>query len=125
MQKYVEKIRGWDEEAERKDMKDKFTADIDLIIQINGEDAGVLRVLEKEGSINLGHIELLPKFQNQDVGSKIIEGVIRKNKPVTLQVLKSNPAVELYKRLGFEIMGETDLKYKMSIQVSPKSTVNR
>jgi len=113
MKKYVETIRGWDENNERGDMKKKFTPGIDQIIQVGGKDAGVLRVLETEESIKLDHIELLPEFQSRGIGGEIIKDLISKNKPVSLQVLKQNPAVELYKTLGFEIVGETDLKYKM------------
>ncbi len=114
MRKYVEKIRGWDEVYEKEDMKSKFTDGLDKIIQIDGRDAGVLRVLENEDSIALDHIELFPEFQNKGFGQKIIKDLINKNKPVSLQVLKQNPAVNLYKELGFKIIGETDIKYKMS-----------
>jgi len=66
----------------------------------------------------LDHIELLPEFQNMGIGKKIIKDLISKNKPVNLQVLKQNPAVRLYKELGFKITGETDLKYQMSTGLS-------
>jgi|SRR3989338_3702362 len=118
MRKYVEEIRGWNDKAEREDMKKKFTGGLDQIIQIDGKDAGVLRVLEDEKSTMLDHIELLPEFQNMGIGKKIIKDLISKNKPVNLQVLKQNPAVRLYKELGFKITGETDLKYQMSTGLS-------
>ncbi len=113
MQKYVEEIRGWDDDYEREDMKKKFTPGMDKVVQVDGKDAGILRVLETDESIRLDHVELLPEFQGQGIGSKIIKDLIIKNKPISLQVLKRNPAVELYKKLGFEIVGETDLKYQM------------
>jgi ribosomal protein S18 acetylase RimI-like enzyme len=33
--------------------------------------------------------------------------------PVTLKVLKGNPAKRLYDRLGFEIVGEDDIQFYM------------
>ena len=113
MRKYVEEMRGWDDEFEREDMKKKFTPGVDRVIQIDGKDAGILKVLETDEEIKLDHVELLPEYQGQGLGSKIIGDLINKNKPIRLQVLKQNPAVELYKKLGFEIVGETDLKYQM------------
>ncbi len=113
MRKYVEEIRGWNDEFEREDMKKKFTPGMDKIIQIDGKDAGIIRVLETDEGIKLDHIELLPEHQGHGIGSKVIKELIDKNKPISLQVLKQNPAVELYKKLGFEIVGETDLKYQM------------
>lgn len=121
MRKYVEEIRGWDDEVERDDTKKKFTGGLDQIIQVDGKDAGVLRVLENDESITLDHIELLPEFQNLGIGKKIIMDLIdNKDKPVSLQVLKKNPAVNLYKELGFKITGETDLKYQMSTETKSK-----
>ncbi len=117
MRKYVDDIRGWNDKDEREDMKKKFTAGLDQIIQVDGQDIGVLRVLETEDAIKLDHIELLPKFQNIGVGRKIIKDLTSKNKPVSLQVLKQNPAVKLYKELGFKIVGETDLKYQMATKI--------
>ena len=113
MRQYVEKIRGWDDENERADMKTKFTAGTDQIIQVDGKDAGVLRILETPESIKLDHIELLPEFQNKSIGTKIIKDLLSKSKQINLQVLKTNPAVELYKKLGFKIVDETELKYQM------------
>jgi ribosomal protein S18 acetylase RimI-like enzyme len=116
MRKYVEGIRGWDEEWERTDMKTKFTPGTDQIIQIDGKDAGVFRILENDDSIKLDHIELLPEFQGRGIGGRIIGDLLAKGKRVDLQVLKQNPATELYKKLGFKVIGENDLKYLMSTE---------
>lgn len=121
MRKYVEKIRGWNEEYERTDMKTKFTQGIDQIIQVDGQDAGVLRVIETDTEIKLDHIELLPEFQGKGIGRKIIGVLLTKGKRVSLQVLKQNPAAELYKSVGFKVVGETDLKYLMSTELPDSS----
>ncbi len=114
MRKYVETIRGWDEEAEQEEMRKKFVPGVDTIIQINGEDAGIFQIEETKDAITLKHVELLPRFQNKGFGKMIISDLLKKGKPVRLQVLKQNPAVKLYERLGFKIIGETELKYRMS-----------
>ncbi|HLM00911.1 MAG TPA: GNAT family N-acetyltransferase, partial [Pyrinomonadaceae bacterium] len=72
---------------------------------------------EKKDETALVSIRLLPEFQNRGIGTKLIKDVlaasIAKNKPVRLQVLKINPARNLYERLGFEISGETGTHFLM------------
>ena len=67
------------------------------------------------------------------IGSKIIKEIIEeaksKNIPVTLMVLNINPAVNLYKRLGFHIINEITtsnkgIKYKMSTELTKECTEN-
>jgi len=66
----------------------------------------------------LSLIELLPKYQNQGIGTSLIKDLLSKaeknNKPVYLQVLKSNiNAQKLYKSLGFSKVEETETHIKM------------
>ena len=48
-----------------------------------------------------------PEMQRQGLGGALIEHCQRRaleaDKPLTLQVLRDNPAVSLYKRYGFEV----------------------
>lgn len=115
MRRYVEEIRAWDDGLELEDMRRKFTPGIDKIVQVDGEDAGLLRTVEEDNAVKLDHIELLPKFQSKGIGSRLINDLIEKNKnkAIVLRVLKVNPAVGLYKRLGFTITSENDTKYFM------------
>ncbi|WP_146172210.1 GNAT family N-acetyltransferase [Melghirimyces profundicolus] len=123
MRFYVEKMRGWNEEIERKDMKGKFHPGHDQIILVNGERGGIFGVEERPNSYFLQHIELLPQFQGKGIGSKLICRLISKarkrNVPVSLTVLKQNPAIRLYKRLGFSVTGETEIKYEMTVWPNP------
>ena len=68
-------------------------------------------------------MELLPSFQHRGIGTSIIHDVIARARaahlPVTLTVLKENPAKTLYERLGFSVQeeidtGPTGIKYRMS-----------
>jgi ribosomal protein S18 acetylase RimI-like enzyme len=43
----------------------------------------------------------------------IIQQAQQKQHPVTLQVLKVNPARRFYERLGFVVEGEDDAHFKM------------
>ena len=76
------------------------------IILYNKKPAGRIFWVERETEIALIDLALLPRFQGKGIGKTIIEQVqqkaARKNKAVTLSVLKGNPAKRLYERLGFK-----------------------
>ena len=114
---YVTKTWGWDEERQRALFRQNFETERAKIIVFEGRDAGFLDVSEKENETVLISIRLLPAFQNKGIGTKIIREVLdearRKNKTVRLRVLKINPAISLYNRLGFKIYAETETHFLM------------
>jgi ribosomal protein S18 acetylase RimI-like enzyme len=62
----------------------------------------------------------LPEFQGRGLGTTILGDVIEHarmgRRPVSLQVLKVNPARRLYERLGFVISGESETHFQMRLQ---------
>jgi ribosomal protein S18 acetylase RimI-like enzyme len=54
-------------------------------------------------------VEVLPEWQGQGIGTRVVSRVVQEagGVPVSLHVLKGNPARALYERLGFVIDGET------------------
>lgn len=65
-------------------------------------------------------ISILPSFQGNGVGFYLISNLQQKakeeNKPVILQVLHTNPARNLYERLGFHVVSTDELYLKMRWQ---------
>lgn len=88
------------------------------IIRHDECDAGFMIVEETEEEIRLNEINLLRRFQRKGIGSEIIRKIQRnadaQGKRVWLQVLKVNPAVRLYERLGFRVYSETDTHRQMT-----------
>lgn len=68
-------------------------------------------------------IALLPEYRNQGIGSILLRGLLTEaaavGSSVRLQVLKGNPARELYARLGFLTTAENG-PYEMLAWI-PKS----
>lgn len=77
-------------------------------------------------SLHIKQFQLLPAYQNKGIGSYVLL-VVKKRAllmqlPITLNVLKSNPAKTLYIRNGFQIEGKSRLEFKMRCPL--KSIVN-
>jgi ribosomal protein S18 acetylase RimI-like enzyme len=109
---YVDATWGWEENWQQEYFREHFTpAEID-IIQFKGEDIGCLSVRDEGDHLFLAYIAVLPNFQRQGIGTRLIKGVMdeaeEKAVPVTLRVLRVNPARALYEHLGFEVVKMTD-----------------
>lgn len=119
MGQYIESIWGWHDDWQREYFRRKFNAPQRQIIQIAGQDAGVLVVEARPDELYLNLIELLPKYQAQGVGSAIVGSLLAQARatgvPLTLHVLKSNePARRLYERLGLRVVEEEEVRYRLS-----------
>ncbi len=108
---------GWDETFQRQFCDNRFKSGIQ-IISVDGNDIGVLELIEKPGQIYLEEIQIDPGFQGRGLGTQIIKDIMDKafesNCTVGLMVLKINDkAKRLYEGLGFTLMGETKTHYMM------------
>ncbi len=84
-------------------------ADYDIIL-VDGCPAGRLYVDHGEDEIRILDISLLAEFRGQKIGSKLLQDILATARPsslpVRLHVEYDNPAVSLYKRLGFQAISE-------------------
>jgi GNAT superfamily N-acetyltransferase len=87
------------------------------IITSDGEDVGWMQSSIRDDGRFLEQIFIDAPFQRRGIGTGIIHRVIdqadRANQPVTLGVVKTNPARRLYERLGFRVTHEDDRKFYM------------
>lgn len=114
----ISKTWGWDEEWQKDYFSKNFKPELIKIITTLGKDIGCISILEEGEQYFLSLIEILPKYQNQGIGTKLIKEILSKaeknNKLVYLRVLKTNnKAQNLYKRLGFLIEEQTETHIKM------------
>lgn len=102
----VRKTWESDEELERYFDKNRYIADSTKIIELNGIDVGRVTLLWSDEEVYVDQIHLLPAWQGQGLGTRVLERIIvvarRLGRAVRLQCLRANPAVHLYRRLGFE-----------------------
>jgi ribosomal protein S18 acetylase RimI-like enzyme len=109
---YIDATWGWEENWQQEYFREHFTSAEKDIIQFKGEDIGCLSVRDEGDHLFLAYIAVLPNFQRQGIGTRLIKGVMdeaeEKAVPVTLRVLRVNPARALYEHLGFEVVKMTD-----------------
>ena len=81
-----------------------------LVIEREGTAAGRLYIEEWPDQIRLIDIALLPAHRGGGAGSAILSDLMdmaaAAAKPLTIHVEKNNPAMRLYRRLGFEPIDE-------------------
>lgn len=118
LKEYVEKTWGWDEAFQKNHFVKHFDPETLQIVVAANTDIGCMSVTEKGDHIFLDRIEILPAYQDKEIGTFLIRKIVTKaeneNKSVFLQVLKSNGrAKALYERVGFSVCGETPTHYQM------------
>jgi orotate phosphoribosyltransferase len=122
MKEYVDRVWGWDDVFQESLFQRNFVPAKIQIIMCDGKDIGMLSVEEREQDVFLSSIEIHPDYQGKGIGTAIIKRMIadsaKKTKTVHLQVLKVNPAKELYERLGFIVAEETTTHFRMRTRKS-------
>lgn len=85
------------------------------IISWQGTKVGLLKCMQDGEAIEVVQLQIAPDFQGKGIGKKVLEMVLAQacqhNKKVMLSVLKQNPALRLYERLGFEVTHQDDESY--------------
>lgn len=84
---------------------------------------GVFRLQYKNDCCYLRDIQIKPSHQNLGIGQMVLNEVKRLTKEaqlntVQLRVFKISPAVELYRRNGFELKDEDDRFFNLAADVS-------
>lgn len=117
MKPFIEKIWQWDDTAQRQRYEERFSVSDYQIIQVNDKSIGVLSMSNMDSYDFLARIEILPEYQNQGIGTSIMQSLIQKardrKKPIMLRVFKINRAKNLYERLGFQVIRQDDIHFDM------------
>lgn len=87
------------------------------VITLDGADVGWLQSKTRDDTLFLAQLFVDAAFQRQGIGTAVINQLIgeaaRVDQAVTLGVVKTNPALRLYERLGFQVTHEDDRKFYM------------
>lgn len=82
------------------------------IIELMEESIGRLYVHDLGNEIRIVDIALLPEYRNRGIGQGILRDLqeqgIKKRCNVSIHVEENNPALSLYRRLGFEFINKVN-----------------
>lgn len=124
MRRIVENHRPWSEAEQRERVL--VHLDCAQIIVVGERDIGLWKVVRKPDEIHLCQIQIEPSQQGGGIGTGLIQNLQteanRLGVPFTLHVYRSNPALSLYRRLGFRIENEDAESVMMTYQKSPGPT---
>ncbi len=90
------------------------------IIEQDGTPIGRMMVSREQPAAVLIDIALMPEYRKKGIGGDLIRQLIEQcneqKLPLRLQVLRSNPALRLYERLGFIRTAEDQIYIQMERQ---------
>ena len=97
----------------------EFHLDAAAIVECDGQDVGMIKVLRDGTTWTIEQFQLAPAHQGKGLGAAVLRAVIADARAsgaqLSLSVLKQNPAARLYQRLGFRTLSETDHSFKMTL----------
>lgn len=107
----------WDEAAVAKRFENAYRNRPSQVICLDGSDIGWLQVWWNESRVHLDQVHLVERYRNRGIGSLLIRAAMARAEriglPLTLDVIRGNPAIALYFRLGFHVVAEDEELFTM------------
>ena len=117
MRPYVQELTVWDEQKQRANFAAQWKREEVRIMSVDGKDVGWLQVAELPAEIRLQKFFVSPEYQRSGIGWEILSNLLATwrstGKKIVLRVLKNNPARRLYERLGFSVVAEAGVIFRM------------
>lgn len=109
---------GWDEDRHQRQFDACLERDEIYIIEVDGTPVGMVQLFEDVDVVEVGEIQITPDYQSRGVGTRVLRDTMAQahsqGKKVTLHTgLKNHRARELYRRLGFERVAQTETHVQM------------
>jgi GNAT superfamily N-acetyltransferase len=93
------------------------------IITLDKADIGWLQSRTEDGALLLAQFFIDAPLRGEGLGTEVMNGLIAEaagaGLPVTLGVVKTNPAKRLYDRLGFRVTHDDERKFYMRREIAP------
>ena len=117
MRGMIESTFGWDQRRQEQSFAQWFDIRQAGIIVADGRVAGWMQTRTNEHEVFLGSLYVKPEMQRLGIGTHVVRELIahcrHASKALTLAVMKINPAIHLYERLGFRVTHEDQYKFYM------------
>ena len=110
-------LMNLDNDAQALHFRKRWVASEVQIIASDDADAGWLQTRMDGSALFLVQLFIAKMCQGRGIGTEVMQILIstaeRARQAMTLGVVKTNPALRLYKRLGFYVTGDDERKYFM------------
>ena len=117
MEPLLSALDAWDAENAENAFRSYFIAEEINVVQLNAKDVGWMQVSVTEKELCLDQIHLMEDVRGLGIGTHLINKVIdeaeAQKRDVSLSLIKGNPSIGLYRRLGFQLDGEDATKSHM------------
>jgi ribosomal protein S18 acetylase RimI-like enzyme len=117
MRPLLKKLDAWDQDNVIARFRQHLRLEEVQIIEVKGDDMGFFQVIESSEHLTLAQLHLRAAFRRRGIGTRLILELLERarasHRPVLLSVVRNNPALALYQRLGFTVIGEDDTKFHM------------
>lgn len=103
-------------------LKEHFPDAVEWIIQLARREIGFFLVKRTKEEIHIIEIVVAQEYRNRGIGSMLLHDLIKesyeKNIPIRTRIPQLNPAIRLFQRLGFRLIG--DLGYYRLLEYSKR-----
>ena len=108
---YIEMLWGWDDETEERQFRENFDPSTATIISSDHGNVGYYELVDRGFELFLAGIYIDRRFRGRGLGTAVLQDLQAlartRQLPLSLRVLKPNPARRLYERLGFRVTRAT------------------
>lgn len=123
MRRHLTALGRWDEARAKARFRRVFSLEQSSVLCHDGHDIGWMQISESRECVYVHQIHIIERFRNQGIGSSLIRGLLDRSKgtqkTATLNVIRGNPAIVLYLRLGFRIIDATEERLRMVWEPPP------
>ena len=117
MRPLTSQLMNWDEGKQRASFQRLWQVEQSRVIRCRNQDVGWIQAQERPGDILFQQFFISSEHHGRGLGSEVLRLLVAEwdslSKPVTLTVLRNNPAWRLYQRFGFVVVDEVGVKLLM------------
>jgi ribosomal protein S18 acetylase RimI-like enzyme len=112
---------GWDEARHMRHCAECWERGGIFCIEVDGVRVGMIQLFDQPDAIEVGEIQVQPAYQGRGIGTRLLSDIIRRaharGKKVSLSTgLQNHRAYQLYQRLGFRQVAQTDTHNHMACE---------
>jgi ribosomal protein S18 acetylase RimI-like enzyme len=118
---------GWDEDRHQRHFAACLECGEICAIEIDDARVGMVQLFEHTDAIEIGEIQIEPEYQGRGIGTQVLRDTLaqahaQRKKVILRTGLKNIRAIELYRRLGFERVIQTETHEHMECKPKPDGT---